>query len=114
MKENLTMHGAITYFQAEHGITVSNVTIVKWIKNGLLDGKQDKHGRRMWSITREAIDEAVAKAAVPPKVGRKRTYTREQRATMVEMRSKKHSIREIAAYFGCDESYVSLVTRGLR
>lgn len=98
------------YLKAEYGIDVTTATITNWIKNGNLEGNK---GTR-WFTTVLAIDTAMARKTIPPKAGRKRTYTKEQREQMCSMRSKKHSLKEIAAYFDCDQSLVSLICRGLR
>ena len=107
----MNMSEAVQYLKDEYEIDVKGSTVVGWIRAGHLKGEKPV-GR--WLTTEEAIDESMSKNAIPPKAGRKSRYTRKQREQMIHMRAKEKSLKEIAAYFGCDDSYVSLVTRGLR
>lgn len=109
MNELLTMAGAAEYLQNEYGVEASTSAISNWIKRGHLEGQK---GSKLWFTTQEALDKAMGDT-IPPKAGRKRAFTKEQREKMVRMYGK-HSLKEIAKYFCCSESYVSLVVRGMR
>ena len=97
------------YLKSEYGVVVTTATIINWIKSEKLAGAK---GTR-WYTSVVAIDAAMASKLIPPRTGRSRKFTREQRAQMCSMRGK-HTLKEIAQYFSCDESLVSRICRGLR
>ncbi|MHA2263572.1 MAG: hypothetical protein ACXAEN_14345 [Candidatus Thorarchaeota archaeon] len=100
---------ATTYLKDEYDIDVTTTTVINWIKSGRLEGSK---GTR-WHTSLIAVDSAMATNTIPPKAGRQRKFTKEQREQMCKMRGK-HTLKAIAVYFDCDVSYVSLVCRGLR
>ena len=105
----ISVREATLYLKAEYGIDVTPTSVINWIKMEKLEGTK---GTR-WFTSQVAVDTAMASKMIPPKAGRQRKYTREQRAQMCAMRSN-HNLKEIAKHFGCDQSYVSLICRGLR
>lgn len=107
----MNTRGTAGYFKIQHGILVTRETVLKWFQKGYIKAEQMDNGR--WWATEEAVDTAVQEHSVPPKVGRKRKFSREDRLKMVKM-CEKHTLKEVAKHFQCDISYVSLVRRGKR
>ena len=105
----ISVKDAAQYLKEAYKIDVTTATVVNWIKGNKLEGEK---GTR-WFTSIIAIDEAMVNKSIPPKTGRRRKFTKRQREQMCSMR-QKHSLKEIAAYFGCDESLVSRICRGLR
>ena len=106
----LSVREAVIYLKTEYDLDVTAASLTNWIKRGNLDGSKTT---TRWHTTKRSVDVAMATMSIPPKSGRKRTYTKEQRTQMCAMRGK-HGLKEIATYFGCDESLVSRICRGLR
>ena len=105
----LSVREAVTYLKTEYDLDVTAASLTNWIKRGHLEGMKTTR----WHTTQLNVDHAMAQNSIPPKAGRKRTYTKEQRTQMCSMRSN-HGLKEIAKHFGCDESLVSRICRGLR
>jgi len=105
----ISVREAALYLKSEYDVEVTPTSVINWIKGEKLEGTK---GTR-WFTSQLAVDTAMASNTIPPKVGRQRKFTKAQREQMCKMRGK-HSLKEIAKHFGCDESYVSLVCRGLR
>jgi len=105
----ISVREAALYLRLEYDVEVTSTSVINWIKREKLEGTK---GTR-WFTSQLAIDTAMASNTIPPKVGRQRKFTKAQREQMCKMRGK-HSLKEIAKHFGCDDSYVSLVCRGLR
>lgn len=101
---------AIDYLE-ERGLPVKRGTLLHWYRNGYVEAT--KVGKR-WITTEDALDEAIHKKNIPPKAGRKRRYSKEQRERMCKLYAGGKTLSSIASMFGCDESYVSLLVRGLR
>lgn len=99
------------YLQEQHGIDVSQALVLKWLNRGYVNAIQGENKR--WNTTEEDVDLAVESHSVPPKVGRKRKFSREDRLKMVRM-CNKHTMKEVAAMFGCDISLISRIRKGTR
>lgn len=101
---------AAIYLLEKHGLNVMPEKVSKWLAAGHVDGKKIS-GR--WDTTEAEIDSAIERTTLPPKVGRRRTFTKRQRQQMRDM-CERHTLRQVAKHFGCDPSYVSLIRRGKR
>ena len=96
----------------ESAIDVGPSTVINWAKKNLIRGWQSVSKR--WYFDSESITSAVGKGAIPPPAGRQRRYTNEQREEMKRLRMAGKKLSQIAKTYNCDQSFISLVVRGLR
>lgn len=101
-----------SYLVDNHHIDVTSSTVIKWISRGYIEGWQDVSHR--WYTTTESIELAISEKRIPPANGMQRRYTDEQKNRMKRMKMEGYTLKQIAEKFGCDQSYVSYVYRGLR
>jgi len=99
------------YLVDNHDIDVTSSTIIKWIKHNYIEGWQDVSHR--WYTTSGGIDKAVSEKKIPPTNGMQRRYSDEQKARMKRMKMEGYTLKQMAEKYGCDQSYVSYVYRGL-
>lgn len=100
------------YLIENHGLSFEPSTITKWMTKGYLNAWQDVSHR--WFTTRDDVERAIKDGGIPPRIGKSRTYTVEQKNRMKRLREEGYTLKQIAEKFGCDPSYVSYVYRGLR
>ena len=93
-------------------IHVGASTISNWAKKGLIVGWQSIS--RRWYFESESILSAISDGTIPPSIGRERRYSDEQRQQMKELKESGKTLLSIAKIYKCDQSFVSLVVRGLR
>jgi hypothetical protein len=98
-------------YLAERGLDVKQGTLLHWYRLQHVDA--EKIGGR-WLTTEEALDRAIHTKNIPPRAGRRRRFSREDREAMCKMHASGKTLKEIASRYGCDQSYVSLLVRGLR
>lgn len=104
----LNLKQATDYLETK-GIITPLSTLRSWLQRGYVSGWKDLTNR--WYTTTENIDDAISSEKIPPVYSR---FTEEQKAEMTAMKKSGMKLREIAKIFKCDDSYVSLVYRGLR
>ena len=78
-------------------------TVKRWLQRGFITGLTSSH-----------IDDAVKNHTIPPKSGKPKRFSFEDKLNMIKLRENGKSLTEIAKMYGCSDSYVSLVVRDLR
>ena len=77
-------------------------TVKRWLGKG-----------RIVELSELELDKAVQQNRIPPKRGRPARFTQANKDDIIEA-CKTMTRGAVARMFKCDESYVSLVVRGLR
>ena len=96
----------------EKGVDIQPSTFTKWLRLGYVEGRK---AGKSWYAESGDVQAALDAGAIPPSAGRPGRFTADQKQLMVDLRNRdKQSLSAIASRFGCDQSFVSLVSRGLR
>ena len=91
---------------------IKSASLINWIKSGLIDGWQDVSKR--WYVDSVMLDQAISSGSIPPKIGKPRRYTEQDKTKMKRLRVSGKTLLSIAELFECDESYISLVINDKR
>ena len=97
---------AAIYLNTEHSghfkKIITQHDVKRWVGKG-----------RILELSELELDKAVKQNRIPPKRGRPSRYTQADKDDIIEA-CKTMTRGAVAKMFKCDESYVSLVARGLR